>query len=82
MATHRITYRGPASLAVPTATQLADAEGVDLTASEPPQRVGADGQDVVLVVTVDGRAEAVQAAVARVGAALPAGATVTVDDDG
>jgi hypothetical protein len=79
MATHRITYRGPASLAVPTATQLADAEGVDLTASEPPQRMGADGQDVVLVVTLDGLAETVQAAVARVGAALPAGATLTVD---
>jgi hypothetical protein len=79
MATHRITYRGPASLAVSTATRVADAEGVALTGSEAPQRIGADGREVVLAVTVEGATEAIEAAVARARADLPPGATLTID---
>jgi len=80
MTTHRITYHGPAALAVPTATALADAAGVKLTSSEAPQRRGPDGHDVVLALTVEASSEAVAAALARVREGLPAGAAVTVDE--
>ena len=84
MSSHRITYEGPSSLAVATATLVADAGGVDLTASAPPVR--SDGgsrsigpmDSVVLVLTVEGTDDAVETAVANLRAGLPPGASLTV----
>ena len=57
--TTRIIYEGPVSLAVPTATKLADAEGLDLTSSDMGDR-GEGGGDVVrLALVVEGPVEAV-----------------------
>jgi len=79
MTTHRITYHGPVALALPTATALADAAGVELTSSEAPRRRGRDGDDVVLALTVEASSEALAAALAQVREGLPAGAAVTLD---
>lgn len=76
---HRIRYEGPAALAIEVATRLADADGVELTASEPPERAEDGGDQVVLVVTVDGTSEAVTAALDALGDALPEGATIAVE---
>ena len=46
MTTYRIRFEGPASLALGVATALADAEGVELTSSEPPSPIA--GGDVGL----------------------------------
>lgn len=78
MSTHRIVYEGPASLAVQTATRLADADGVELTSSSAPEMQ--DSGDVVLPLTVEGTTDAVVAAVARLGEELPAGATITISE--
>lgn len=80
MTTHRITYHGPAAQALPTATALAEADGVELTSSEAPQRRGPGGGDVVLALTVEASSEAIAAALAQVRDTLPAGAQVTLDD--
>jgi hypothetical protein len=60
-----ITYEGPASLAMTAAAALADADGVELTSSEPPQRSDA-GDGVVLALTVEGTSDAVLDAIAQV----------------
>jgi hypothetical protein len=80
MTTHRLTYHGPAALALRTATALADADGVELTSSEAPQRRGPDGGNVALALTVKASSEALAAALAQVRDNLPAGAQVTLDD--
>jgi len=79
MITRRITYAGPSSLAVATATMLADFEGIDLTSSEPAARGDGPRGTVVLMLTVEGAAEAVDAAVTHLRAGLPPGATIDVD---
>lgn len=71
---HRIRFEGPAALAVGVATALADADGVELTSSEPPSAL--DGGKVRLDVVVDGRDEDVVAAVSAIGGDLPAGASL------
>lgn len=76
--THRITYRGPAALAVDAARLLADAAGVDLTASGRPERAGND-DEVTLVLTVDATQEAVKDAVRSLRERLPVGADLTVE---
>jgi hypothetical protein len=78
VATYRITYEGPPSFALETATELAEAEGIELTASLPPERRG-ESDSVVLVVTVDATPEAVADALRTVRAALPPDAAVTID---
>lgn len=80
MPIHRITYRGPASLAVSTATEVADATGVELTSSSPPERGGDGGDTVTLEVTVEGATDAVMAAVTRIAGGLPSTARLTVDE--
>jgi hypothetical protein len=80
MTAHRITYEGPSSLAVRTATLLADAEGIELT-SAVDAHPGDLGDPALLVVTVDGTTDAVAAAVRRVQEDLPAGASITVEED-
>jgi hypothetical protein len=77
MTTRRIIYEGPLSLAVPTATLLADAEGVELTSSQRGERE--EGGDLVrLDLVVEGRVEAITAAVVATRNGLPPGATVTI----
>jgi len=80
--TTRITYAGPPSLAVATATMLADFEGIDLTSSAPPVRGEGPRGTVVLVLMVDGAPEAVEAAVGHLRAGLPPGATIEAEDGG
>jgi hypothetical protein len=58
---------------------LADADGVELVASQPPERHDKVGDKVVLVFTVEGTAKAVMAAVRLVGESLPPTATMTVE---
>jgi len=79
---HKITYVGPSSLAVPTATMLADAAGVDLKSSARPAQGSNSWEQVVLVLTVEGSDEAVQGAVANLRASLPAGARIDVGPPG
>ncbi|MDQ4097319.1 MAG: hypothetical protein M3144_05560 [Actinomycetota bacterium] len=79
MTTLRVTYEGPSSLAVPTATQLADAEGVELTSSEAPEKRSGGRGEVRLRLTVEGSTDAVLDAVARVREGLPAGATLSIE---
>ena len=76
MATYAVRFEGPGTLALDVVTRLADADGVDLVASETPAAVG-DGA-VTLDVTVEGDDAAVFAAVGSIDAILPAGATVAV----
>ena len=64
MTTYRIRFEGPASLALGVATALADAEGVELTSSEPPSPIG--GGEVGLDVTVVGASIAVGGVVDRI----------------
>ena len=78
MTIYRITFAGPASLALGVVTALADAEGVELTSSEPPTPT--EGGSVVLDVTVEGASIAVGGAVDRLRDDLPSGATISVTD--
>ena len=81
MTTHRITYDGPPALAVQAATLLADAHGVELTSAGQPERLDGSAATVSLRLTVDGSPEAVADAVQRIRGALPAGASVRVEED-
>jgi hypothetical protein len=80
--THQVTYQGPASLAVRAATLLADADGIELTSAAPPEHP--DGSDAVvrLAVTLEGSDGDVAAALESVRLALPADATVSLDQPG
>lgn len=80
MTTYRVTYQGPPSLAVETATKLADAEGIELTASAMPPDGRLEGGDALLTLTVEGAPHAVAAAVEQLRAGLPPGATITLED--
>lgn len=80
MTAHLITYEGPASLAVEAATLLADGHGVELTSATGPQPVDGPPEQVRLNLTIEGATEEVTAAVARVAAGLPSGATITIDE--
>ena len=79
MPIHHVTYEGPPSLAVPVATLLADAQGVDLTAAEKPEHLDGSVESVLLALTVEGATEAVTAAVSHISDGLPAEATITID---
>ena len=74
----RISYRGPAALAVPVATALADAEGVELISSERPSIL--DGDTVALDVSVEGALDAVADAVANIRDDMPDGASIRLTD--
>jgi hypothetical protein len=79
MAAHEIKYEGPSSLAVRAATMLADADGVELVSSQPPERRDKGADKVVLAFTVEGTAKAVMAAVRLIGESLPPTATMTIE---
>jgi hypothetical protein len=74
----RITYEGPASQAVRAATLLADADGVELTSSQPPQHAPGSNDVVVLPLTVEGTSDAVLDAVGQLREALGPGARIEI----
>ena len=76
---HRIQYEGPATSAVRAATLLADAEGVELVSSQPPQRRG-EGDAVLLGLTVEGSPDEIERALADVRTQLPPGAKIELAD--
>jgi hypothetical protein len=74
---YRINYQGPRDHAVQAARTLADADGIELTASQPvEQKTGS--ADVVLRLTVEGTTDEVLDAVALTRGRLPAGATIEI----
>ena len=80
MTTHRITYQGPQSLAVQAATLLADTHGIELKSAGQLEPGDGPAGTVVLALTVSGAPEAVTAAVGRLREALPADASVRVEE--
>jgi len=76
---YRVVFEGPASLAVGVATALADADGVELTSSDPLSVVDAD--TVRLGLAVEGAPDSVTNAIASIRGDLPTGATIAVADD-
>ena len=80
MSAYRIRYEGPSSLAVRAATMLAEAEGVELTASQPPEFRPGEVETAVLAVTLKGDRAAVLAAVEAVQGRLPDDATITIEE--
>ena len=78
MTGYLIKYEGPPSLAVKTATMLADAEGVELRSSEPPERRDDLDDTVVLALTVEGTSDAVLDAVSFLRTRLPSGARLEI----
>lgn len=77
MTEHRIRYVGAAASALTVATVVADADGVDLTSSEPPFAL-ADG-NVRLDLTVRGPTSSIADAVDGIRAVLPAGSSLELD---
>jgi hypothetical protein len=73
----RISYEGPRSFAIRAATLLADADGVELTSSEPPARL--DDESVLLALTVKATEKAVADALTAIAAQLPPDATMRID---
>lgn len=71
---HRITYEGPAALAVQAATLIADATGIELTSANSPEPLDGRPDVVRLALEVEGTEDDVVAAVSAVGAGLPDGA--------
>jgi len=76
---YRIKFEGPADLAVRIATDLADADGVDLTSSKPPTVI--DERSVSLDMTVEANEREVSAALAAIRDDLPPGASIEIIDD-
>jgi hypothetical protein len=75
---YRINYQGPSLLAVQAARLLADADGIELKSSKPPQRRDGEGEVVLLELTVEGTTDDVLDAVALAREQLPAGVTVEI----
>ena len=73
MTVHRIRFVGPRALVVRVSTRLAEADGVELVASEPPS---IQGDAVVLVVSVEAERAAVADAVDAIRDDLPHGASI------
>lgn len=74
---HRIRFEGAAADALTVATIVADAEGVDLTSSEPPVPVG-DGR-VRLDLDVQGPSGSIEATVERIRSDLPTDSSIELD---
>jgi hypothetical protein len=74
---YRINYVGPSTLAVWAARLIADADGIELTSSKPPQRKGG-GETVLLELTVQGSTDDVLDAVASTRGQLPPDVTVEI----
>lgn len=78
MTAFRIRFEGSSLLALQVATALADADGLELKASQPPTLL-ADGVSA-LELTVEGDADSVLDAVAAVRGDLPAEASIAIVD--
>jgi len=76
---YRVVFEVPTGMATRIATQLADADGVELISSEPPSSVGVD--TVRLRVAVNGELESVTDAIARIRGDIPTGASIEIVDD-
>jgi hypothetical protein len=76
--THRIRFEGPSAVALRVARELAVADGIDLTSSEPPAPL--DDVRYALEVTVRGARDAVARALDDIRRDLPAGASITLLD--
>jgi len=76
---YRVVFEVPTGMATRIATQLADADGVELISSEPPSSVGVD--TVRLRVAVNGELESVTDAIARIRGGIPTGASIEIVDD-
>ncbi len=76
---YKIRFEGPAALAVSVATELADADGVDLTSSSQPSVL--DANTVELVLTAEGPREAIMGAIATIRDDLPRGASIDLVDE-
>jgi hypothetical protein len=76
----RISYVGPPSFAVRAATLLAEADGIELTSSEPPAH--RDDDSVLLALTVEATQQAVDKALNDIAALLPPEATMRLDGAG
>jgi hypothetical protein len=74
----RITYEGPPAFALQAATLLAEADGVELTSSEPPAR--RDDDSVVLALTVEATRPAIGDALKAIADQLPRHATMRIDE--
>jgi hypothetical protein len=75
---YRVRLEGPAAVVLRVATELADADGVELTSSEKPANL--DDGKVALDVTVRGEFDAVADAVAGIRGGLPSGASIGLTD--
>jgi hypothetical protein len=73
---YRIRLEGPAALTLEVATALADADGVELIASDQP--AAGEESKVVLDVTVEGPFDAVADAVADLRAGMPADGSIEI----
>ena len=78
MTVYKIRFKGPAALAIHIATELADADGVELTSSAQPAIVGEN--KVELNFSVEGAHDAVAAAVSSISDELPDGASIELAD--
>ena len=74
MTVYKIRFEGPAALAIHVATELADADGVELTSSARPAILGEN--TVELNFSVEGALDAVAAAVSTISEELPEGASI------
>ncbi|MGH9271099.1 MAG: hypothetical protein ACRDZ2_07480 [Ilumatobacteraceae bacterium] len=79
MPAYRVRYEGPRELAIGIATALADAPGLDLTSSQPPQTIDAG---VRLELVVEGGSDEVLDAVGTARSGLPEGARLQLDAAG
>ncbi len=77
MTSFRISYEGPRSFAVRAATLLAEADGIELTSSEPPAR--RDGDSVMLALTVEATTQAIDDALRALASQLPPDATMRLE---
>jgi hypothetical protein len=75
---YRIRFEGPAALAVHVATDVADANGVELISSEPVSIL--DANTVRLEVAVEAERDAVAEAVATIRDGLPKGSSIVIAD--
>lgn len=76
MVNYRIRVEGSAELTLRMATELADAEGVELISSDEP--VSIDESLVVLNVTVHGAFDDVSDAVAQIRGGMPPGVSIEI----
>ena len=76
MASYRVRFEGPSTLALDVATELADAHGIDLVSSDQPSLLG--NGTVALTVVVEAGDDDILDAVANIRKRLPEGSSLTM----